>query len=387
MNNRWIVLAAGIIMQVILGGIYAWSTFSTYLIDDYSFTKGECGFIFGLTIGVFTLAMTFAGRLLTKKGPRLTASIGSLLFFAGYLLSSYSYGSFIMILLSLGLVAGAGIGFGYVCPLSVGMKWFPRNKGLVTGVAVAGFGGGAVLLSSVASSFLEAGMDVMQFFRYYSIVSGIILLGASMFLSEPENGEEEKIISNGKSSIINLPFGINTLGMFAGTFAGLLIIGNLSPLAIKAGLSQKQAVFMISIFAIGNAIGRVTWGQLFDKLGYKSIPLSLGSFAVFCTIFLLPLPEMFLFVSVALMGFGFGANFVVYASSISGYFGVDAFAKLYPICFLAYGVAGIIGPGTGGYIADTTGSYNMALYISIAIVTVATILTSLGLKTLRKQEA
>ncbi len=384
MNNRWVVLGAGILIQIIFGGIYAWSTFTPHLIQNYNLTKGECGFIFGLTIGIFTLAMTFAGRLLTKKGPRLTAVIGSALFLAGYFLASMSGGSFILMLLSIGVIAGSGIGFGYVCPLSVGMKWFPKNKGLVTGVAVAGFGGGAVLLSSVADHFIQSGMDVMLFFRWFSIVAGILLIVASMFLSEPENGEEKQEDKEEKTSIFNLPFGINTLGMFAGTFAGLLIIGNLTPIVIKAGLSQAQAVVMISVFAIGNAIGRVTWGQIYDKLGNRAIPLSLGSFAIFCTLFLLPLPQVFMFISVALMGFGFGANFVVYASAISGYFGVEAFARLYPLCFLAYGIAGITGPGAGGFIADQTGSYDVALYISIAIVTVATLLTSIGLRTLKR---
>ncbi|HMA62058.1 MAG TPA: MFS transporter, partial [bacterium] len=166
MKNKWVNLIAGIIIQTILGGIYAWSIFVPHLINNYGLSKGQCGTIFGVSIAVFTLAMTLAGRILSRRGPRFTASIGAVLFLVGYLIASFSGGSFIILLVGIGLFAGSGIGFGYVCPLSVGMQWFPKHKGFITGVAVAGFGGGAIILSSVASHFLNAGMNVLIFFRW-----------------------------------------------------------------------------------------------------------------------------------------------------------------------------------------------------------------------------
>jgi OFA family oxalate/formate antiporter-like MFS transporter len=257
----------------------------------------------------------------------------------------------------------------------VGVKWFPDKKGLVTGAAVAGFGGGAVLLSSIAEHFLHQGVDVMIFFRWYGIVSGTILLTSALFLANPPSeayaGQEQK-----KASVLSLPFAVITLGMFSGTFAGLLIIGNLTPIVLNAGLMENQAVFSISIFAIGNAIGRISWGHISDSIGFKTIPLSLICFAVFCVLLLLPLSSGLLLTTVGLLGFGFGANFVIYASTISHFFGVEAFPKLYPLCFLGYGIAGIIGPGLGGFIADATGSYNTALYISIALVSAVGILAA-----------
>jgi len=377
--NRWVILFAGIIIQTILGGIYAWSTFTPWLVDQYALSKGQSGLIFGLTIGFFTVAMILAGRILSRKGPRLTAGIGAVLFMSGYLLSSVSNGSFIIMLISLGLITGAGIGFGYVCPLSVGMKWFPNKKGLVTGIAVAGFGGGAVLLSSVAEYFLHNGIDVLFFFRFYGIIAGIILFIAAMFLDTPEK-KAQAVRANSYSSILTAPFALIALGLFSGTFAGLLIIGNLSPLVLDAGFTEAIAVLSISIFAIGNALGRMTWGHTFDYLGYKSIPLSLASFAVFSIFLLLPLAHWLFLIIVGLLGFGFGSNFVVYASAVSDYFGVDSFPEIYPVSFLAYGIAGIIGPGIGGFLADTTGSYTVALYISIAIVLIAAALTAFNLK-------
>lgn len=385
MKNKWVNLFAGIIIQTILGGIYAWSIFVPNLINNYGLSKGQCGAIFGVSIAVFTLAMTLAGRVLSKRGPRFTASIGAVLFVIGYLIASISGGSFVILLVGIGLFAGAGIGFGYVCPLTVGMQWFPKNKGFITGVAVAGFGGGAIILSSVASHFLNAGMNVLTFFRWIAIIPGALLILSSSVLAVPSSASGEKEIGSDKSTLLSRPFLINLFGIFVGTFAGLLIIGNLSPITIDSGFSKTVAATTVSIFAVGNALGRITWGYFFDKFHYKTIPLSLGGFAIFLLLLKLVTSSSILFLVVAaLLGFHFGGNFVIYASSISRYFGMDAFPRLYPICFLGYGFAGITGPAIGGFLADSTGSYDLALYLSIGMLAVAGIVTALGLKVLKK---
>ncbi len=119
MKNRWLVLIAGVLIQSILGGVYAWSSLTPWF-NQYGISKAQSGFIFGVTIAVFTVAMIGAGQLVNKKGPRVTALIGALLYGCGYLLAAYSGGEYLILLLAIGGFAGAGIGFGYVCPLSVG---------------------------------------------------------------------------------------------------------------------------------------------------------------------------------------------------------------------------------------------------------------------------
>jgi OFA family oxalate/formate antiporter-like MFS transporter len=383
MKNRWLVLIAGCVIQTILGGIYAWSTFVPYFIKDHGLSSGQCGLVFGVTILTFTVAMIVAGRILVKQGPRFTALVSAGLFASGYLLAALSRGSLPLLILSLGVVAGSGIGFGYVCPLSVGMKWFPEKKGFVTGLTVAGFGAGAILLSYVADHFLVHGMDVLTFFRGFGIVAGVILFAAALFLSDPP-GETSNAAKQGHMhAVFAWPFSISVIGLFAGTFGGLLIIGNLAPIILKAGLTEQQAVASVSLFAIGNGLGRIIWGRLFDHIHYRSIPFSLGGFALAALLLLLPLPYGILMFAVVLIGFCFGANFVVYASTISRFFGTDAFPHLYPICFMAYGVAGIIGPALGGFLADATGTYNTAIYICIALVSAAGVLSLVKLGTFK----
>jgi OFA family oxalate/formate antiporter-like MFS transporter len=380
MKNRWVVLSAGIVIQTILGGIYAWSTFVPALTSVYKFTKGQCGFIFGLTIAVFTLAMTLAGWVLNKKGPAFTAFTGSVLYMTGYFLASYGQGDYFYLLIGLGVLAGAGIGFGYVCPLSTGMKWFPEKKGFITGIAVAGFGFGAVLFSSLGEYLLLSGLDVLEIFRLIALVFGTLLMVSSLLLKNPDSKEQTLAQPVSMGLVFTLPFAVLFIGIFAGTFSGLLVIGNLTPIVVNAGLTEKTAALAVAIFAAGNALGRIFWGFAFDRISFKSIPASLAFSSVFLLIFIFPVPLWAVYAAAGLLGFGFGANFVIYAASCSKKFGIRAFSRLYPVCFLGYGIAGLTGPGTGGMIADVSGSYINAIYISTAITVTAFFISLLGLK-------
>ena len=379
--QKWIVLAAGIILQAILGGIYAWSAFVPELTKNFGLTKGQCGSVFGLTIAIFTLAMIPAGKLLQKRGPRLTAGIGAVLYAIGHILASYSNGNFSYLLPSFGIVIGTGIGFGYVCPLTTGMKWFPDNKGLVTGVAVAGFGGGAIIQSSLAEHLMHAqNYSVMETFRFIGIAFGILAFISSLFMSEPSTqvNEKDKVDQKGpaiKEKIFTAKFGLIFMGMFAGTFGGLLVVGNLKPMMLSDGLSNFHATLSISLFALGNIIGRVLWGQIHDKLGSKKTIIVSLSFFFIAMLLLFPQSQAWLsLISVILVGAGFGGCFVVYASTVVEKFGVDIFPQLYPICFLAYGIAALTGPGLGGWLYDKTNSFNSGLITSLAVILTATLI-------------
>jgi OFA family oxalate/formate antiporter-like MFS transporter len=380
MKNRWIILAAGILIQTILGGIYAWSVFVPSLVENYNIGGGQSGSIFGTCIAVFTVSMIFAGRLLSRKGPRLTAMIGAVFFGAGYLTASLSQGNFLVLMVGIGLLSGIGIGFGYVCPLTIGMQWFPKRKGLVSGLAVAGFGGGAILLSSVAAACLSQGMDVLVFFRWMGFCLGGTLIIASLLLASPDGQTKKAALQGDWEHMRTAPFIISTLGIFSGTFAGLLVIGHLTPMAEQMGMSLLLAAESVSVFAIGNAIGRIAWGHGFDRIGVKAIPLSLGGFAAALILFSISRTPWLFLLATGLLGFGFGANFVVYASNLSACFGTDAFPRLYPYCFLGYGIAGLTGPPLGGLLAEHTGSYLAPLLVSITILLAGTALTTLYTK-------
>ncbi len=375
--TKWIVLCAGVALQMVLGGVYAWSEFVPALNETYGLSKSQCGLIFGATILTFTVVMIPAGRVLQRHGARVTAGIGAGLFALGYVLASLSQGEFWLLLLCLSGIAGAGIGFGYICPLTVAMKWFPNHKGLVTGVAVAGFGGGAVLVSSVAEYLLVSmSMDVLQAFRAIGIGSGLLAFVSALFMRQPATVSDatKDTAANGLVAGIlrSRNYLLICLGMFCGTFAGLLVVGNLKPLALSLGLESASATLSISLFAVGNAAGRIGWGQIHDRIGsQRAILYSLLFLGLSLTPLLLTANPSAILATVLLVGIGFGGCFVVYASSMVELFGMRLFPQLYPFCFVGYGVAALIGPAVGGWIADATGGYGPAIMLSAVIVLMA----------------
>jgi len=379
--KRWIVLIAGVILQLIIGGVYAWSVFVPALESEYQFTKGQSALIFGLIIAVFSLAMIPAGRSLKRFGPRKTAAFGAILFGGGYLLASLAGGNYLLTLLSLGVLTGTGIGFVYICPLTVGMQWFPEKKGLVTGVSVAGFGGGAVALSSVASFLLQQpNIFILDVSRILGITLGLLAFVGALLLSTPDHhsAKTTKTSAELKSILFSREFLIVALGMFGGTFAGLLIVGNLKPLLLADSVPEFQATLAVSLFAVGNATGRVVWGNLFDRFGpRRTIMISLASLGAGLVLLMLPLPSPLLLAVVLFVGTGFGSCFTVYALSTESMFGIDAFSTVYPMVFLGYGVAALTGPVVGGIIADSAGSFVPSIVLSAVVIAVA--LSAVGL--------
>ncbi|MFW6022987.1 MAG: MFS transporter [Halanaerobiaceae bacterium] len=370
--KRWFVLIASIVLQIILGGIYAWSVFVPALENNYNINAGRSSLIFGIAILVFTVVMIFAGKVLARKGPRYTAVIGALLYGIGYLTASFSAGNYYIILLGIGVITGAGIGFGYVCPLTTCIKWFPRRKGLITGFAVAGFGGGAIILTELVSYMQNSGLDTLMIFRNIAIFTGIPAVLAALILSNPttydkneveENKEDEKVLPLLKHSVIIAMI----IGMFSGTFGGLLVVSNIKPIGLANDIVESYAELAISLFAVGNAAGRVLWGTVFDKVGKKAIPISLVVLGFAALLLLSNLPVIFNIGSI-LTGIAFGGCFVLYFLRIVDRFG-DLAGQLYPYVFLAYGISAVMGPALGGWIYDMTGIYNIAIY-SLFLITI-----------------
>ncbi|MCK9224023.1 MAG: MFS transporter [Candidatus Muirbacterium halophilum] len=387
--KKWVVLFAGIILQTILGGIYAWSAFVPSLTENYGFSKGQCGLVFGVMIAVFSVSTIPAGYFLNKFGPRITSLIGSIFFALGYILASFAGNSFFLIIISLGIIAGIGVGFGYVCPMSTGMKWFPKNRGLITGIAVAGFGGGAIILNYVVEYFVfNMNLVIGDVFLIIGIYFGLAAVISSLFLAEPLNHgyyvEKNNKISI-KEHVFSKSFFTIILGMFAGTFSGLLIIGNLKPMMLSLGVGEFFATLSISIFSLGNITGRILWGKIYDRFkSAKTIKLSLISIFLTFVFFTLKLQVEFLIIVIFFAGMGFGGCFVVYASSVVEKFGMKLFSFLYPICFLSYGLAALIGPSTAGYLKDMSGSYSYAINVCIAMLFIVLIINYITEKRIKK---
>lgn len=366
-----VTIIASILIMLCAGAVYAWSIFVGPLQSEFGFTTAQTQIVYGLIIGIFTIGMLFVNKVLRKYGPRVSAMVGAVLFFGGYIVASTSHGDLLRLILGMSLLSGIGMAFGYVTVLNNLVKWFPRNKGLATGLAVSGFGGGAILLSQIARPLLAGGWQVMDIFRMVGLIYGFLFLAGSLVLTTPSGyqpGAAEGRVEI-KRMLKDRRFWVLFYVFFAGTFAGLLFNGNLKPIGQSYGVSANAAVLAISLFSIGNAAGRIIWGLVHDMLGgKKAVMASLSLLAVFMIVLLIGSGSDIRFMLVAfVLGLNFGANFVTYASDVADIWGIGRLDIIYPAVSVAYGVAGILGPIAGGLIRDATGSYYIAIIIGAVV--------------------
>ena len=173
-RNRWLVVIGAILIQLALGAIYSWSVFTQILTDTdglYQFSATQAAWVFSAGLAVFAIVMVLAGRWQALAGPRLVSLAGGLLLGLGYVLGGFFGATFWAQLCFIGIVGGAGIGLAYVVPIAVGVKWFPDKKGLIAGLAVAGFGFGATIWVKLAGSWFGGLLNTAEVFGLPAVQS------------------------------------------------------------------------------------------------------------------------------------------------------------------------------------------------------------------------
>lgn len=380
-------MVGAVLIQFCLGAIYAWSVFTPAL-RDAGWSRVQTQVVFSVGLASFAVVMVLAGKKLATWGPRRLATMGGLTLGAGYLLAAINDGvEFWSVLVGVGLIGGAGIGLGYVVPIAVGMRWFPDRKGMITGVAVAGFGFGALGWIKVAGEWggLIENLGIDATFAIYGVVFALLVLAGSTAMAFPPKGwlpdgftppagaaagtveyTAREMLRTPQFHLISITFAVS-----AG--AGLMAIGLMKLYPVEAlvdgGLSTAEAsavagTAMAVFFSLANGIGRLAWGALSDKLGRKlSIIVMAASQGVLMFAFI-PMAggEYTLYLAAALIGFNFGGNFALFPAITADRFGNTAVGANYPWVFLAYGFGGIVFPILGGWLGDS-GNFPLAFAI------------------------
>ena len=380
--NRWMVVFGAVLVQLCLGAIYAWSVFTPALIDA-GWSKLQTQVVFSVGLATFAVAMVWAGRKLPQWGPRRLSWLGGAVLGLGYAMAGLTGGgNFLGVTLFIGVVGGAGIGMAYVVPIAVGMRWFPDKKGMITGLAVAGFGFGAMLWVKLAGAWggLIASLGLDGTFTVYGVAFTALVLVGGVWMAYPPPGwqpegytpPEPSAPGGGESGATDFTSGemletpqfyLIFLTFVISAGAGLMSIGlmKLYPMEAlqAAGLSQAEAsgvagTAMAVFFSIMNGLGRIAWGMASDTIGRKRSILIMtttqGFFVISFTF--MAGNEYLLYLGAALIGFNFGRNFALFPTITADIFGTRRVGQNYPFVFLAYGVGGILGPILGGMLGD-----------------------------------
>jgi MFS transporter, OFA family, oxalate/formate antiporter len=280
-------------------------------------------------------------------------TVGILLYSGGLMLTSV-VSELWQLYLTYGVMAGAGVGFVYVCPLSTLVKWFPKRKGLITGVAVGAFGMGSLVFKSAIQYFI-ANIGVSQTFLVLGLISAVMgLIGASLLRvppialsvsGAPSLPLERQFVPGEMIRTRSFMF-IWIMFLFAST-SGLLVIGMAKDIGVQlAGLSENVASNAVTIIALFNASGRIGWGSLSDKFGrirVVSVMFMLTAVAM-SAISVLSLNYLSFFISLAVIAFCFGGFLAVFPTITNEYYGVKNLGANYGIVYQAYGLAALMGP-------------------------------------------
>ncbi len=297
-----------------------------------------------------------------------------------------------MLWATVGLLAGAGIGFAYVCPIAALIKWFPNQKGLVSGLAVAGFGFGAYLFKGRyvgALGYIEDN-GITSFFLVHGVVCLVAVTLGAMLLRNPPIADTPSLTqasgdTTWRDTLKKPAFYMLWLMFFSGAMAGLMVIGIIKVFAgdqlvagaqaagqvltdpIKADLMLRGAE-AVGYLAIFNAVGRVLWGLISDRIGRTPAFVAMFLFqAVTMCVLSQADTEMSIAVVASIVGFNFGGNFALFPSATADLFGAKNLGANYGWVFTSYGIAGVIGIAAGNVAKALTGSYFAAFVLAAVL--------------------
>jgi len=387
--NRWWIAVAGVCLQMALGAAYAWSVFRIPLSREFGWSVSQVTLTF--TISWFFLGCSsLAGGLWMKRiGPKVVAMTAGLLWGGGVFLAGFSAHRLWLLYLTYGVIGGIGLGMGYIVPITVLVKWFPDRRGLITGIAVAGFGAGS-LFSAPAAGWLMQHVGLLPTFAYLGVAYGVLAVTAGLFMQNPPEGwhpagwtPTAKHISQRTDRDYSLGEALSTWQWWAicalmsiNTMAGLSIVSQASPIFQEMGkASTATAASLVGIIAIGNGAGRIFWAWVSDLTTRKAafFLMYLAEVVLFWsyhTIGSLPVLAVATFLVVMCYGGAYGIT----PAFAADYFGPRDVGSIFGLMMLPWAFASAFGPQLFAYRRQMDGNYIQGLYLIAGLMTVALLL-------------
>jgi MFS transporter, OFA family, oxalate/formate antiporter len=387
--NRWGIAAAGFVMQMALGAVYAWSVFRVPLAKRFHWTISEVTLTFTISIVVLGVAAFFGGLWLNKKGPRIVALSGGFLYGAGVFLASFSAGKLWLLYLTYGVIGGVGVGLSYIVPVAVLVKWFPDRRGLITGLAVGGFGAGALVTAPIATHLIQS-VGVLRTFAYLGIAFLLITMISGYFMQNPPAGWKPEDWSPTATEVAQRATVDYTLSdalktwqwwalwllLFLNTCAGISIISQEAPMFQEiARVSAFAAAAMVGVVSIGNAVGRVFWAWASDAITrrWTFVVMFLIQVGLFWMLPHLRSAAILTAVSFTVL-LCYGGGFGTMPAFTADYFSSKNVGPIYGLMLTAWGAASAFGPLLIAHMRQSDGSYGTGLHIISGIMAVSALL-------------
>lgn len=387
-TKRWLVLVASVLINLCIGSGYAWSVFAKPMVAHLSLVTGVA-----VTAGAATLAFTISnlfgpvtmilgGSIQDKFGPRWVIFAGAFVFGGGVFLTGFTT-STTWLYLSYGTLMGLGMGLIYSCTIANTVKWFPDKRGLVSGLATAGYGFGSIVVPPLANSMINS-MGIMATFRTLGIAYFIIIAVGSFFIMTAPIGYKPEgwtppvpkagssvsgVDKNWREMLLDPMFYVLLAMIMIGAFAGLMIISQASMIAQETTkVTVAVAAVAVSMIALANTAGRLIWGWISDLIGrYTSLTIMyiISAVSVFG---LTATPSYTLFlVEAMLIGLCFGGIMSIFPALTADMFGPKNNGVNYGIMFSGFAIAAYLGPMTAASIKASSGGYVTAFIIAAVV--------------------
>ena len=313
------------------------------------------------TIAIFVLGFAaFAGGLWMRRvGPRTVAIASGVLYGLGVLLAGLSDGRLWWMYGSYGLMGGVGLGLGYIVPVATLVKWFPDRRGMITGIAVAGFGAGALITAPLATR-LVADIGTSGTFAVLGIVYLVAVVGAGSFMKNPPAGyvpegwtpsaaqqqqRSDKVYTL-KEALASWQWYGLWAALFLNTTAGIAIISQAAPMAEEiTGVSAAVAAGLVGAISIANGVGRFLWASLSDVIGRRTVFLIMFPLQglLFATLPAVESFPAFTVVACAIL-LCYGGGFGTMPAFAADRFGAENVGSIYGLMLTAWSFAGVLGP-------------------------------------------
>jgi len=394
-HHGWRVTFAGMGINLALGVLYTWSVISKGVPDAWGWSEAGKSWPYAIACLIFCLTMVPAGRMQDRISPRWVATAGGLLVGIGMILASFTTTP-LGYIVGFGVLAGAGIGFGYASATPPAVKWFPRTKtGMIAGIVVSGFG-----LASVYAAPLAKWLTDVVGLQYMVLILGIgfllVVTSLAQVLKPPPagyvpagtppadpNANRKKEDFTPGEMLRTWQFYLLWFMYVCGAGAGLMVIAKLATI-VKVQAKVELGFILVAVLAVGNGAGRIAAGMLSDKIGRKATLFICFVLQAVLVLLLSQTSEGTALASVpvlaivsALIGANYGANLSLFPSATKDFYGLKNFGVNYGLVFTAWGVGGFMLAMLAGWVYDAYKTFSFAYYCSAALLVMAAAATFL----------
>lgn len=374
-SNKWTRAAIpALLLHCSIGTVYCWSTFSQEVANYTGYSKGAIEWAFSLAIFFLGMSAAFLGSIV-ENNIKKSSLIATICFTVGMIGTGLSihFKSLIGIYIFYGVIMGIGLGTGYLSPVKTLMLWFDKNKGLATGLAVAGFGLAKAIATPIMQFILTSfNNNPAPMFYIMGGIYFVMMFIGHLLLKKPDNWVEEKtdvhifksLKENVKVYFTNKTFIGIWLMFYINIACGLALISQEKGMLLSIGTTVEVAALVGVITAVANALGRLFFSWVADGLKsrntiYKVIfimSIVLTALALFSNSIS---NKLFIVIVALLIGVnaGYGGGFSNCPTLLSDHFGMDKISSIHGLCLSAWAIAGLTGNQLSSFILRHSGTY------------------------------